>query len=152
MHYIPWPVIAGFTTGIAVIIFLQQAPGLLGVEKVDGEGILPVTWHTIEGYLDNPGVVSLILGGLTVAVMVGWMRIPRIREIPASMAALLIGTFVSLLPAFEGVASPECRGGCRHRRSRHSIWCRLPISYASDSLWRYWRLSRACCLRWSRMG
>jgi SulP family sulfate permease len=104
VHYIPWPVIAGFTTGIAVIIFLQQAPGLLGVEKVDGEGILPVTWRTLERYLDDPGVVSLVLGAITVIVMVGWMRIPRIREIPASMAALLLGTFVSLMPAFDGVA------------------------------------------------
>lgn len=104
VHYIPWPVIAGFTTGIAVIIFLQQAPGFLGVEKVDGEGILPVTWRTFERYLENPGVTGLILGAITVVVMLGWMRIPRIREIPASMAALLVGTFVSLLPAFEGVA------------------------------------------------
>ena len=31
VSYIPWPVITGFTNGIATIIFLQQLPGLLGV-------------------------------------------------------------------------------------------------------------------------
>ncbi len=31
VSYIPWPVIEGFTLGIAVIIFLQQVPAALGV-------------------------------------------------------------------------------------------------------------------------
>ena len=33
----PWPVIEGFTVGIAVIIFLQQVPAALGVPRPDGE-------------------------------------------------------------------------------------------------------------------
>ncbi len=37
LAYIPWPVIEGFTVGIAVIIFLQQVPNALGVPKPDGE-------------------------------------------------------------------------------------------------------------------
>src|SRR5205085_3522934 len=31
--FIPWPVIEGFTVGIAIIIFLQQVPAALGVHK-----------------------------------------------------------------------------------------------------------------------
>ena len=30
LAYIPWPVIEGFTVGIAIIIFLQQVPTALG--------------------------------------------------------------------------------------------------------------------------
>src|SRR5690606_27629009 len=37
LAYIPWPVIEGFTVGIAVIIFLQQVPNALGVAKPEGE-------------------------------------------------------------------------------------------------------------------
>ena len=36
LAYIPWPVIEGFTVGIAVIIFLQQVPAALGVAKPAG--------------------------------------------------------------------------------------------------------------------
>ena len=104
VHYIPWPVIAGFTTGIAVIIFLQQAPGFLGVEKAEGEGILPVTWRTFERYLEDPGTAGLLLGAITAGVMIAWVRFPRLRAIPGSMVALLAGTFASILPAFDGVA------------------------------------------------
>ena len=34
---IPWPVIEGFTLGIAVIIFLQQVPSAVGVASPHGE-------------------------------------------------------------------------------------------------------------------
>ncbi len=37
VSFIPWPVIEGFTLGIAVIIFLQQIPALTGA---DADGIL----------------------------------------------------------------------------------------------------------------
>jgi sulfate permease, SulP family len=101
--FIPWPVITGFTTGIAVIIFLQQLPGLLGVEKGEGEAIIPVTVATISnaiGHLDGAAVgVTLV----AVTAMVVWQRFPRLRTVPASMVALLAATGVSLLPAFGGV-------------------------------------------------
>ena len=34
---LPWPVVEGFTVGIAMLIFLQQVPAALGVAKPDGE-------------------------------------------------------------------------------------------------------------------
>ncbi len=37
LSFVPWPVIEGFTLGIAVIIFLQQVPSALGVAKPEGE-------------------------------------------------------------------------------------------------------------------
>ena len=36
LAYLPWPVIEGFTVGIAVIIFLQQVPNALGVDEAGG--------------------------------------------------------------------------------------------------------------------
>lgn len=105
--FIPWPVITGFTTGIAVIIFLQQFPGFLGVEKGAGESIIPVTAATVAnavGDLDGRAVAITLL---TVATMVTWLRFPRLRALPASMVALLVATAASLLPAFSGVDRVE---------------------------------------------
>ena len=42
VSYIPWPVIEGFTLGIAVIIFLQQVPAALGVSTPEGENTAAV--------------------------------------------------------------------------------------------------------------
>lgn len=101
--YIPWPVITGFTAGIAVIIFLQQLPGLLGVEKGDGESIIPVTIGTVVNAVDAVDPKAVVLALVTVVTMVAWLRLPRLRHVPAAMAALVVGTAVSLLPAFDGV-------------------------------------------------
>lgn len=104
VRFIPFPVITGFTTGIAAIIFLQQLPGFLGVPNAEGEQILPVTWRVVTS---APGLVQWAtpaLGALTVVVMVGWGRVERLRAFPAGMAALVTTTVVSLLPAFDTVA------------------------------------------------
>src|SRR5690606_14602317 len=45
-----------------------------------------------------------VLGLVTAAIMIGWSRSPRLRSVPASMAALLGGTALSLLPAFDQLA------------------------------------------------
>jgi len=105
--FIPWPVITGFTTGIAVIIFLQQVPGLLGVEKGEGEAIIPVTVETISNAMTalDGGAVAITL--LTAATMVLWLRIPSLRVVPASMVALLVGTLVSLFPSFSAIDRVE---------------------------------------------
>lgn len=102
--FIPWPVITGFTAGIAVIIFLQQLPGFLGVAKGEGEAILPVTAGTIGHAVDGLALEAVALATVTIGVMVLWQRLPRVRAVPGSMVALLTATFLSLLPAFDAVA------------------------------------------------
>ena len=47
LAYIPWPVVEGFTVGIAVIIFLQQVPAALGVAKPAGENTAAVAARAI---------------------------------------------------------------------------------------------------------
>ncbi|WP_052667198.1 SulP family inorganic anion transporter [Nitriliruptor alkaliphilus] len=104
IRYIPYPVITGFTIGIAVIIFLQQLPGFLGAPKGEGEQVVVASWQTLRAFADAPGSATPLLGLLTVGIMVGWGRIERLRAFPASMAALLAGTGLSLLPVFATVA------------------------------------------------
>ena len=53
LAYVPWPVIEGFTVGIAVIIFLQQVPAALGVTSAGGEGALGIAIEAIAA--QNPG-------------------------------------------------------------------------------------------------
>ena len=103
VNYIPWPVVTGFTNGIAVIIFLQQLPYFLGVKKGEGESILTVSWHTLQDFFREPRFAPMMLGVLTIVVMILWMRYKHLQVIPASMAALLVVTLISLLPIFADV-------------------------------------------------
>lgn len=103
VHLIPWPVVTGFTNGIAIVIFLQQAPLVLGVTKGKGESILPVTIATFRNAAAAPHLAPLVLAAVTVLFMVLWQQNRRLRVFPASMAALIAVTLLSLFPAFGSV-------------------------------------------------
>ncbi len=92
LAYIPWPVVEGFTLGIAVIIFLQQVPAALGVERPEGESTLLVALAAL-GDAAHGTVAAVGLVALVVAVMVG---VPRLhRSAPASLLAVVAATLVA---------------------------------------------------------
>lgn len=48
IEMVPFPVVEGFTTGIGVIILLQQFPLLLGAPKGESESTLMATYQTLQ--------------------------------------------------------------------------------------------------------
>jgi SulP family sulfate permease len=90
LAYMPWPVVEGFTVGIAVIIFLQQVPAALGVPKPDGENAAVVAVRAAGDVVSDGSVQAVALVLLVVAVMV---VVPRIRRsLPASLLAVAAAT------------------------------------------------------------
>jgi SulP family sulfate permease len=88
--FIPWPVIEGFTVGIATIIFLQQVPAALGVAKPAGENTAVVAVRAIGEATTSASTTTLVLVALVVAVMVLG---PRIRHtLPVSLIGVAVAT------------------------------------------------------------
>ena len=86
LAFVPWPVIEGFTVGIAVIIFLQQVPNALGVAKPEGENTAVVAGKAM---VDAVGAGNLAALGLVVLVAVVMAVTPRLhRSLPASLMAV----------------------------------------------------------------
>lgn len=104
VRFIPWPVVTGFTNGIAVIIFLQQLPNVLGVKAPLGESIVFIAIQTVREYVAQPSYLPAVIALITVAAMLGWGRVKLLSAVPASMAALVIVTLISLLPPFADLA------------------------------------------------
>ncbi len=96
LAFIPWPVIEGFTLGIAVIIFLQQVPAALGVPKPEGENTLAVAFRAVR---DAAGGGELLWAlGLVALVVVIMVVVPRInRSLPSSLLAVVAATVVAWL-------------------------------------------------------
>ena len=97
--FVPWPVIEGFTLGIAVIIFLQQVPAALGVDRPEGESTAAVAARAVGDALDSGTVAALVTVGIVVAVMVIGPRIHR--ALPASLLAVVIATVVASLAGWD---------------------------------------------------
>lgn len=93
LAYLPWPVIEGFTAGIAVIIFLQQVPFALGVPKPAGDKTAAVAFAAVRRAVDDGSAAAAGLVVLVVAVM---LIAPKIRRsIPRSLVAVVVATGVA---------------------------------------------------------
>ena len=92
VDFIPWPVVEGFTVGIATIILLQQVPLALGVPKPDGENTALVALRSLAAADWSSAGRSLSLVVLVVLVM---LVLPRVRRsLPASIIAIAVTTLV----------------------------------------------------------
>jgi sulfate permease, SulP family len=103
IKYIPNPVIAGFTAGIAVIIFVGQWKDFFGLSPAPAgprfhEKILSLieAWSTI-----NPATTGL--GLLALAILILGARF--MKRIPAPLVALIVVTVVQAIAQFKGVAT-----------------------------------------------
>jgi SulP family sulfate permease len=99
LAYVPWPVIEGFTVGIATIIFLQQVPSAVGVVKPEGENSLAIAVRALGRMSGDASVVGLALVAVVVVVMVGAPRLHR--ALPASLLAIGAATVVAELFALD---------------------------------------------------
>ncbi|MBO0595768.1 SulP family inorganic anion transporter [Nesterenkonia sp. E16_7] len=95
VSFLPWPVIEGFTLGIAVIIFLQQVPAALGVlagpsanaAVSAAQSLATVPWQQIAAPV-----------GLVVLVAVIMIGAPRIHpQMPGSILAIIAATVAAAL-------------------------------------------------------
>lgn len=93
--YIPWPVIEGFTLGIALIIFLQQVPAALGTPPgSNGNTIIAAVQSASQA-----GGVTLVGSVVVVVVVAVFMVVtPRIHpRLPGSLIGIaIVGAAVTL--------------------------------------------------------
>ncbi len=128
IKYIPYPIVVGFTSGIAVTIFTTQIKDLFGltVDKMPGDFI--EKWIV---YIQNLGTADIwcaIVGILSVVII---SITPRFsKKIPGSLIAIIVMTVAALLlKNFAGVGSIETIG------DRFTINAQLPDAQLPGLTW-----------------
>jgi SulP family sulfate permease len=100
LAFIPWPVIEGFTVGIACIIFLQQVPAALGVAKPEGENTVAVAARAVRHAVQGDGTIVAV--GLVAVVAAVMLVAPRLhRSLPASLLAVVVATAIAETAGFD---------------------------------------------------
>lgn len=130
IKFIPYPIIVGFTAGIAVTIFTTQIADIFGLsfgnEKVPGDFI--GKWilyfrhfHTVNWWNFSVSIISILLILIT----------PRfLKKIPGSLVAIVLVTAgVYLLKEYAGVSSIQTIG------DRFTIAAQLPSANIPDLNW-----------------
>lgn len=128
IKYIPYPIVVGFTSGIAVTIFTTQFKDLFGLtlpsnpsDFIEKWGVYLQNFNTIDPWCALIGVASVVVIAVT----------PRFsKKIPGSLIAIILMTIVALLlKNFAGVLSIETIG------DRFSISNELPAAQVPDMNW-----------------
>ena len=90
IKFIPYPVITGFTSGIAVIIFSSQIKDLFGLKM----GKVPVDfldkWRAYATNLHTADHATLIVAGVTMLILLVWPKVTD--KLPAPFVAMVVVT------------------------------------------------------------
>ncbi len=92
IQYMPYPIIIGFTSGIAVIIFSTQVQYFFGIA---GEGLPADFAGKVVYYFNNVSTVNwyaALIGGLTILFTVYGSKISR--KIPGTLMAIIVSTLL----------------------------------------------------------
>jgi len=93
IRLVPYPVVSGFMSGIGCIIIALQLARLFGHEPAES-GTIPALME-IPTAVSNPNMGALGVGLLTLGIVFFWPSNWG-RYLPGPLAALIIGTLVSL--------------------------------------------------------
>jgi SulP family sulfate permease len=97
--FIPWPVVEGFTLGIAAIIFLQQVPLATGTSGLPGHNTLVAA---VEAASAATAPTALLTLGLVAGVAVVMVLVQKLlRALPASLIAVLLAAAAAELFALD---------------------------------------------------
>lgn len=109
IKFIPYPIVVGFTSGIALTIFSTQIKDLFGLQMDKVPGDFLSRWAAYAQHMDSFSWAALSIGLASIALIV-WM--PRIsRKVPGSLVAIVVMTAVAyLLRNHLGVAGIETIG------------------------------------------
>ncbi|PXA72300.1 SulP family inorganic anion transporter [Cryobacterium arcticum] len=93
--FIPWPVIEGFTLGIAVIIFLQQVPAAIGSKAGPSSNAFVAAVQSV-GTVDWSTVIVPVAMVLLVAAIM--LLAPKVhKKLPGSIVAIIVVTIIANL-------------------------------------------------------
>jgi len=104
IKFIPDPVIAGFTAGIAVIIWTGQWQYFFGLPAVPGQHFHEKLWHSLQVF-PQFHVATTALASLALILVVVTPRLPLLKRVPGPLMGLLVATLIQATMHFPGVAT-----------------------------------------------
>ena len=133
IKYIPYPIVVGFTSGIALTIFTTQIKDLFGLTMASVPSDFIEKWIAYVGAFPTIDSWSAGVGVLSVAIIALWPKIAghsALSKLPGSLIAIIVMTIAALLlKQYAGVVSIETIG------DRFSISNQLPGAEVPSLTW-----------------
>ena len=101
IKFIPYTITTGFTSGIAVTIFIGQIKDFLGLTIVSEEPLIETMdkLKAVFQFISTTNVHALLVGVISLLILILWQYLPGFcKKIPPSLIAVLVGSaMVALL-------------------------------------------------------
>lgn len=109
IKFIPYPIVVGFTSGIAVTIFTTQVKDLFGLNIASVPSDFIEKWICYFNNFSTIDLWSSVIGIVSVVII---MLTPKVsKKVPGSLVAIIVMTIAALLlKQFAGVESIETIG------------------------------------------
>jgi SulP family sulfate permease len=109
IRYIPDPVIVGFTSGIAVIIWVGQWKDFFGLHPAaSGQHFHEKLWTLLHAFSGIDWPTTAIGATALVIVVAGsrlFERVPGLKRIPAPLVAMVVAAGIQVIAKFPSVAT-----------------------------------------------
>ena len=127
IKYIPYPIVVGFTSGIALTIFATQIKDLFGLQIESVPADFLDKWVVYFQHIGTINWWSLLVGIGSIVII---MLMPKLsRRIPGSLVAIIVMTLVTLGLKALGIEGIETIG------DRFSISSALPQPSVPELTW-----------------
>jgi len=90
IKFIPYPLIVGFTTGIAVIIFSSQVKDFLGLKMGSVPADFMSKWLAYGHHFNSINLYAAAIAAFTLLMVLWWPKVTH--KIPGSLLAIVITT------------------------------------------------------------
>ena len=128
IKFIPYPIILGFTAGIAVTIFTTQVNDLFGLELTGLPKEFVPKWGVLLSSLGLTHLPTLLIGLGSILIIQLTPRLTKV--IPGSLVAIVVMTIACyLLKEYAGVTGLDTIG------DRYTISARIPDLVAPELSW-----------------
>ena len=109
IKYIPYPIIVGFTSGIALTIFTTQIKDLFGMQIAEVPADFVSKWVVYFQNFGTMNICPLLIGVCSILIIVYTPKISK--KLPGSLVAIIVMTVVALLLRnYAGVTTIETIG------------------------------------------
>ncbi|MFM2480055.1 SulP family inorganic anion transporter [Celerinatantimonas sp. YJH-8] len=102
IHFIPKPVIIGFTSGIGVTIWVGQWKDFFGLSGITGAHFHEKLFSLIKA-LPHLQLATTGLALLSLAIVIFIPKIPKLSKIPGPLMALVVVTLIQYFCQFDNV-------------------------------------------------
>lgn len=93
IKFIPYPIVVGFTAGIALTIFSTQVNDFLGLGLKDVPGAFIPKWGVLLSNLGRIDLCAVLTGVVSLIIITGLPRISK--KLPGALISIIVVTLVS---------------------------------------------------------